>query len=441
MKQSYTLKRFCLHSSVGLQNHPYLYSQYPIDFPSASSHAYSVSGVSPQFASPEMYNPTALGNNPHAHELLQQADASAQQSQQAPTLQLVNNTRASERWDGKSKLLKLLEPVLEKIRSFIDPIANVFYSMPATFRGLNSDVATKSYEPEVAEESVVQPKVILLPQPRLIAQRKMNYRKAYKQKPKKYTELKISLERLKHNKDLYDYIKTKKYKYNYPHTFYYPKVKFFVNPNSFLSKPNNSRLRPYKIDTSPPITSNYSINSTLMTSTSSEWKPIVIPEIPILEPNVTKKAQGKKLQSKTKLILKSHSRSKRSVANIISSEVPYRNSNVLDYETARGSSSTSPGIFEIFEDFFSSDLMTSVVKQAQNYAKSVIKDSLKKTKGPPSYYSFAYEMLVWSLDMIDGYVTVEEALEDHVSSKHVDNKKKSSHKKKTKKNKSKKGKD
>ncbi|CAH0683949.1 unnamed protein product [Chilo suppressalis] len=86
-------------SGVGL-NHPYLYSQYPIDFPSASSHAYSVSGVSPQFASPELYSPTALGAQQQAHELLQQPDASAQQSQQAPALQLVNTTRAAERWDG-----------------------------------------------------------------------------------------------------------------------------------------------------------------------------------------------------------------------------------------------------------------------------------------------------------------------------------------------------
>ncbi|XP_031764117.1 uncharacterized protein LOC113514509 [Galleria mellonella] len=86
-------------NGVGLQNHPYLYSQYPIDFPSASSHAYSVSGVSPQFGSPEMYNPTALGTHPHAHELLQPNDVSAQSSQQAPTL-LVNSTRAAERWDG-----------------------------------------------------------------------------------------------------------------------------------------------------------------------------------------------------------------------------------------------------------------------------------------------------------------------------------------------------
>ncbi|XP_072935322.1 uncharacterized protein [Epargyreus clarus] len=86
-------------NGVGLQNHPYLYSQYPIDFPSATSHAYSVSGVSSQFASPEMYSPTALAANTHTHEMLQQSDASAQQSQQAPTV-LVNSTRAAERWDG-----------------------------------------------------------------------------------------------------------------------------------------------------------------------------------------------------------------------------------------------------------------------------------------------------------------------------------------------------
>ncbi|XP_041985536.1 uncharacterized protein LOC121737870 [Aricia agestis] len=82
-------------SGYGLQN-PYLYSQYPIDFPSASSHAYSISGVSPQFASPEMYSPTGLAT--HANEMLQSHDASAQQSQQAPTV--LNSTRAAERWDG-----------------------------------------------------------------------------------------------------------------------------------------------------------------------------------------------------------------------------------------------------------------------------------------------------------------------------------------------------
>nr|XP_021189899.2 uncharacterized protein LOC110375923 [Helicoverpa armigera] len=86
-------------SGVGLQNHPYLYSQYPIDFPSASSHAYSVSGVSPQFASPEMYGPTAMGAHAQTNEIIHQSDATAQQSQQAPTL-LVNSTRAAERWDG-----------------------------------------------------------------------------------------------------------------------------------------------------------------------------------------------------------------------------------------------------------------------------------------------------------------------------------------------------
>lgn len=363
-----------------------------------------------------MYSPTGLGN-PHAHELLQQADASAQQSQQAPTLQLVNSTRASERWDGKSKLLKLLEPVLEKIRSIIDPIANVFYSMPATFRGLSSDVPTKSYEPEVAEESIVKPKLILVPQPRLIAQRK-NYRKVYKQRPKKYTELKISLERLKHNKDLYDYVKTKKYKYNYPHTFYYPTVNFVANPNSFTSRPNNSRLRPYKRETFQPVTVNETMNSTLLVSESSEWKPIIIrPEKPVLSPKVNKTTKAKKFY-KTNLVRKSHSISKRSV-NIDNTQLSYRNSNIFENGSKRNVG-TGRGILDFFEEFFSSEIMSSLVKNAQDYAKGVIKSSLKQTKGPPKYYTIAYEILMWSLEMIDGYVTVEEALHDHVTSKEVE---------------------
>lgn len=372
-----------------------------------------------------MYNPTALANHPHAQELLQQADASAQQSQQAPTLQLVNSTRASERWDGKSKLLKFLEPILERIRSLVDPIANVFYSMPATFRGMNSDVPTTTvYEPEVAE-SAPQPKVILVPQPRLIAQRKMTYRKPFKHRPKKYTELKISLERLKHNKDLYDYLKTKKYKYNYPNTFYYPKVKFFVNPNSFIVRPNNSRLRPYRREPFVPIISNntssnnYTTTSTLSTE-SSEWKPIIVlAEHPILSINFTKKVPSKKVYNKTKFVLKNRTRSKRSIT-LDNSEHAYRNSNIavnVNERSLKGDSSR--GLFDFIDEFLNSELMTTVVKQAQDYAKSVIKDTLK-SKDPPKYYSFVYEVLMWTLEMIDGYVGVEEQLEEHVNSKEVD---------------------
>ncbi|KAI8423215.1 hypothetical protein MSG28_014253 [Choristoneura fumiferana] len=226
---------------VGLQNHPYLYSQYPIDFPSASSHQYSVSGANPQFGTQEMYNPVLT---PHQHELLQQNDASAQQSQQAPTL--YNSTRATERWDGKSKLQQFIEPLIDGFKSFVDPIASVFYqAMPATFRGLNSDVSTQKSIEEVKEE-VKRPREILLPQPRNIAQRKMNYRNSLTHRPKKYNELKFDLDKLKHNKDLHDYVKTKKYKYNYPNTYYYPRVKYFVNPHSFNPKINNSRLTPYR---------------------------------------------------------------------------------------------------------------------------------------------------------------------------------------------------
>ncbi|XP_052744982.1 uncharacterized protein LOC112053142 isoform X2 [Bicyclus anynana] len=103
-------------NGAGLQNHPYLYSQYPIDFPSATSHAYSVNGVSPQFASPELYSPTALGSHSQQHELIQQSDASAQQSQQAPTQLLVNSTRAAERWDGSNnnRLLSYRKPILRR---------------------------------------------------------------------------------------------------------------------------------------------------------------------------------------------------------------------------------------------------------------------------------------------------------------------------------------
>ncbi|CAB3257630.1 unnamed protein product [Arctia plantaginis] len=168
-------------TGVGLQNQPYLYSQYPIDFPSASSHAYSASGVSPQFASADMYSPTAMGAQAQGNEIMHQSDVIAQQSQQAPTL-LVNSTRAADRWDGKSKLQKFIEPLIEGVRNILDPIANVFYgAIPTTVRGLNSKVSTtKSRDSDFdldELEIVKKPRQVLIPQPRNIAQRKMNLRK------------------------------------------------------------------------------------------------------------------------------------------------------------------------------------------------------------------------------------------------------------------------
>ncbi|VVC93276.1 unnamed protein product [Leptidea sinapis] len=86
-------------NGAGFQSQPYLYSQYPIEFPSASSHAYSVNGVSPQFApADQLYSPTGLSPQ-QTQDIIQNQEPSAQQSQQAPVVS--NSTRAaSERWDG-----------------------------------------------------------------------------------------------------------------------------------------------------------------------------------------------------------------------------------------------------------------------------------------------------------------------------------------------------
>lgn len=405
-----------MHSSVGLQNHPYLYSQYPIDFPSASSHAYSVSGVSPQFASPEMYSPTGLATHSHSHDLLQN-DASAQQSQQAPSV-LVNSTRAAERWDGKSKLLRYLEPVVDKIRSFVDPIASVFYdAMPATFRGLNSDVSTaKSVEPEV-EEKVKRPREILVPQPRHIAQRKMTQRKSPRQKTKKYVEFKIDLDKLKHSKDFLDYIKTKKYKFNYPHTYYYPRIRYYINPNTFTQLPNNNRLIPNR----KPVLRNILINnirnnisattpSDIIPLEPSDWKPIVVFNVN----STTNQNTNKTEKIRRKKVIKKRKRIKRSLdthTSIKSSD--FLLGNTIDSNDKRyfvtNSATTKRGFWEYFTDPF-----TAFMKEADGYTKKVIHNSLKSKK-PPKYYTITYNLLMLCLDAIDGLVEVHEVIHNHLS--------------------------
>ncbi|XP_061723361.1 uncharacterized protein LOC133529624 isoform X1 [Cydia pomonella] len=366
---------------VGLQNHPYLYSQYPIDFPSASSqHTYSVPGMNAQFG-PEMYNPALA---PHSHELLQQNDASAQQSQQQPTL-LVNSTRASERWDGKSKLLQFIEPIVDGFKNLIDPIANVFYdAMPATFRGLTSDVSTTKSIEDV-KEKVKKPREILVPQPRNIAQRKMTYKKSMSQRPKKYNELKLDLDKMKHNKDFHDYVKTKKYKYNYPNTYYYPRVKYFVNPHSFYSKTNNTRLIPYKKDT---LNTNIVIDVLSTFNESSEWKPIVVANLDTNIPN-----DINPISEITPLVplKRKRTRVKRGVSDTYTNS--FRNSSITvegrQYNTARG-------FFDYISNVFSMDSVSQLFRT--------------ESKGPPHYYSMAYDALMLTLEVVDGIMGVSDEL-------------------------------
>lgn len=344
-----------------------------------------------------------MGAHGQTNEIIHQSDATAQQSQQAPTL-LVNSTRAAERWDGKSKLLKFLEPIIDGVKYIIDPIANVFYgAIPATFRGLNSnsDVPkasnVKTVDDDLDElEIVKKPRQILVPQPRNIAQRKMNHRKN-RNKPKKYADLKVSLDRLKQNKDLYDYIKTKKYKYNYPNTYFYPRVKYFVNPHNFY-KPNNSRLMPYKKEPSEIVT------ATVLKET--DWKPIVVlNNTSTFSENVTKSLHRRRFRRKhTK---KRRVRSKRS----LDFNANYRNASARSYHE-RESSSTGRGFFDFLQLFFATDPIGHIIQQSNEYAKSVLKQSLKSKE--PSYYTAAYNMVVMTLDVFEGLLHVNEALENHI---------------------------
>ncbi|GBP17557.1 hypothetical protein EVAR_12267_1 [Eumeta japonica] len=133
--------------------------------------------MAPHFPSSELYNPTALASHGHAHEILQHQDSAAQQSQSSPTLHLVNVTRAAERWDGKSRLMQLLKPVMDSVKTIMDPIIDAF-GIPATYRGMQSDISATPSKidetdnnpdsfPEAAK--VVKLRQILVAQPRTTA--------------------------------------------------------------------------------------------------------------------------------------------------------------------------------------------------------------------------------------------------------------------------------
>lgn len=382
-----------------------------------------------------MYNPTALASPTHSHEMLQQADVTAQQSQQAPTVQLANNTRATERWDGKSSLLRFLEPLASGIRSFVDPIASLFFqAMPATFRGLTSDVTkakSQQYDEPIesastiVEEKAKKPKEILVPQPRNIAQRKTtNARKrGLRNRPtKKYADLKVDLNKLKRNKDFHDYIKTKKYKYNYPYTSYYPRVKHYTNPNNLIAKLNSSRLESYKRDpsfvNSVKFSNETSSFQSLYSFNNSDWKPIVT--IDTISPtNITfDVGNGQK-------------RSKRQVQFVIPHSRPYRNSSIVNVlksntQTSRVKES-GRGFLSFFEYFFETEPVQGILTEAETYAKNVFKKTvIKEHHSPPKYYLLTYDMVMFSLAVLDDFAHMQKAIYDHMfgSSKHTHNHKK-----------------
>lgn len=369
--------------------------------------------MTPQFATSDVYNPTALASHSHTHEMLQQSDATAQQSQPAPTVQLANATRATERWDGKSMLLKFLEPLIDGVRTFVNPIANVFMdAMPATFRGLTSYVtATKSknFDEDLTpaastEEKAIQPKQILIPQPRYIAQRKSaEIRKRDQNKPKKYTEMKINLENMKNNKDYIDYVKNKKYKYNYPYTHYYPRVKYFVNPNTFLEKSqashklinvtsnNHSRYkRPITLFSNDIISNNKTIkNKYILNNTdfheSNDWIPIISPEF------------------------STHTRSKRNVRTTeIYSQKPIQAINYGNKQQNQGRG--------FFDFLFNEDPWGEIIDKASKYTKSIIKSNIKPqlNSGPPKYYLITYDIVMFSLQVLDDFVQMKQAMYQHL---------------------------
>lgn len=340
----------------------------------------------------------------HTQDLLQQQDASAQQSQQVPLL--LNSTHAAERWDGKSKLQKLLEPLIDGFKNVINPIANIFYGAMPTFRGLNTEVSTdKTVEAEAVDE-VQKPKEFLVPQPRFIAQRK-NFVKM-QIRPKKYAELKVDLDSLKRNKDFHDYIKTKKYKHNYPNTYYYPRVKYVLyNPNNFYTKPNNSRLLPYQ---RPPIaTITPVIDLTTLSNITSEWKPMLIFDETVQNKTTLLPSYSNFSMKNTNGFIKRYFRK---IPNLkrrkrIKRDVSYTNTE----EQSRANKKRGfLSMFDFITDFLSSEPVYKMMYEADHLTKTTIKDTILPEKKPPFYYRAMYEVLIISLDVMEGLFGVQKDL-------------------------------
>lgn len=361
-----------------------------------------------------------------SQDLLQQQDASAQQSQQVP---LLLNSTAAERWDGKSKLQKLLEPLIDGFKNVINPIANMFFGAMPTFRGLNTEVSTdKTEEPDSVEE-VKKPKEFLMPQPRFIAQRKHFIK--MQTRPKKYAELKVDLDRLKRNKDFLDYIKTKKYKHNYPNTYYYPRVKYVLyNPNNYYMKPNNSRLLPYRKPSIPTTTPG---DITTLSAGSSEWKPIAVYNAtkPLNMtnniPNIKLKYSLNNSNRNIKRFFRKRpnlKRRKRIKRDISSTDTAQKSK---DSET-RGFLS----IFDFITDFFTYEPVYEMLYKADHATKTTIVDTVAPEKNPPFHYSFMYNILMITVDVMEGLFGVQKDIDNYYFNNNLPIKKKKSIKRKSK---------
>lgn len=191
------------------------------------------------------------------------------------------------------------------------------------------------------------------------------------------------MNRLKYNKDLEDYAKTKKYKYNYPHTNYYPKVKFIVNPNYYASK-HNTRLVPYKRD-------RFIANETYVAN-ETDWKPVLYSPTVVLQ-NIS---QIRRSYFYFRPSIVKRNRAKRSIHD----KLNFENKLVADVP------GSSTGLLKLF---FGLDLLGSIPNKN---TKSILKHSVKFTE--PPYYTMVYEILMMTLQAMEGLFEAAEAMEDHL---------------------------
>lgn len=366
-----------------------------------------------------------MGAQAQTHDILQSQDARAQQSQQAPTQILLNSTNAEQRWDGKSAILRYLEPIISTFKSVVSPITNALYGAMPTVRNLNSDVSTATnVEPDLDYE-VKKPKEFLVPQPRLIKAQRKNFRKTGT-RPKKHAELKIDLDRLKHNKDLYDYMKTKKYKHNYPSTYFYPRVKYIVQPVPYHLKPNNSRLIPYRnihTTTDTPTTKND------LSFVDSDWQPVIVFNNTKLQNETRaevkrkgKKGLGRKAMRRffrRKSNLKRRKRIKRDLA---------------DLNTKSSNEHVERGFFDIISVFFTSDPINNLLDKFNDYGKNYLREQLKSSRGESPYYTTVYNIFLTGIDIVEGILGVGEEMHDHYIREVNSGKRINKNKYKTKKN-------
>ncbi|CAG4970371.1 unnamed protein product [Colias eurytheme] len=155
----------------------------------------------------------------------------------------------------------------------------------------------------------------------------------------------------------------------------------------FVAKPNNSRLVPYQRNI-PKRNVLVEINNATLAPEPSDWKPIIMFKFE------NQKNRSNKTESKLKKVLnKKRKRPKRSLENF-----QLETTTTQSYSEPRAKKQKKP------------EFLDTLLYQARDYIKSFLKSTLKYKEEPPAYYTVTYNLVVYILDIIEGFVEVNEDL-------------------------------